>query len=186
MGNMKIFKRILCMIIVSLVSVSFAGCDNKKSAEDDVQPNLDTAYDTAYIKIVEAKEETDKLLTLLLKYWEYSGFESFYDYDDVVSFYSEHPNSNNGFWEDAKKSFEYRENIEKNLNSVLTILKDKVPNEETQQYYDSVKQLYLQTNAYYRFATEYPAGYSNEAYILSASDYKAGYEKQKCEVEFYK
>ena len=186
-----------------ILSLLLVGCSSSQivsesgEASDSVNATDESNYvtreelDLAYESIIEARECGEDLCGTICAYWNYNGFECFFDYTEYDSMMRRYATNKNGdnprgsFYGDAKSTFENRDAIDKLMSIAKDILKKDVKDED-KDYYDAIKGLYLKIDAYTGFASNFPEGYSKITYLQTYSNYKSEIESLISNVEFAK
>lgn len=189
-------KKVKNFLLLLTIAIMLAGCANNESQSngDGTQESQMSAEEARQIldAVVSEIKVTDdycnSLAALIYEYWDYNGYECFFDYEEFQrkdSKYNSKGNYNQGsFYGDAKRTFEYRDEISSRLGSIKSKLKEVEDVAEVEDYYDAVKALYLNVDAYSSFASDFPEGYSKLTYSKKFAEHQDEFESLLSEVEF--
>jgi len=193
-------KRLVLGLLCITVCLQLSACDKNTSvttskeketitessnlSEDEQKAELNAIYQ----EIDEANKYCNDLAKLLYDYWDNREYEAFFDHSVFLERdkkYNTYGNYNSGsFYGDAKTCYEYRDKIEKNMEDARQRLKELEVSESVQGYYDSVKKLYLNVDAYHSFASDFPEGYSKITYSQTFSKHQSEYDSLISELKF--
>ena len=196
-------KKIVALVLTVFLLMSLCGCGNTSNTDvtelskqteqqsEQIQQDNETVRKklyTIFSSVSETNNDCNLLMSIIYEHWDYNGWESFFDYDTFLkndSNYNTRDNYSIGsFYGDAKLSFEYRDKISESLTTIKTDLKELSITDETQAYYDAIKELYICVDSYYSFVSEYPNGYSKMTYVQAISEHNDEFEKLVSQVEF--
>ena len=161
---------ILACIVLLLLTLMACGTSTVDAPKENGDINI------ALENIKNAKTKCDELYNIVDHYWNYNGFENFFDYNEFLeadSKFNKSGNYNRGsFYGDAKRAFEIRDNIDAYLSNAKNELKKCGANELK----SIVEDLYITVNSYSSLLSKYPSGYSQFTFSSSISDLLREYE----------
>ena len=186
------------LIVLIIIGIMVTGCGKNDSSNNDAaseiksevamtEEEIKSALDSIYKQIDEANSYSNALAALIYDWWNCNGWEAFFDKDEFDKRNAQYNNGNyssGSFYGDAKSCFEYRDVIQDNLTEAQKQLKELNVTENIQGYYDAVKELYLNVNAFFDFAAAYPSGYSELTYAQTISEHQTEYNSLISNVEF--
>lgn len=194
-------KKFILLLFTISVCCQISAC-NKNIASEAIQSTESTPeteqtlsideqkgeLDSIYQEIDEANNYCDELSKLVYSYWDYDGYEAFFDHDIFLERdkkYNTNKDYRSGsFYGDANTCYQYRDEVSKNMEDAHQRLKDLEVPENLKGYYESVKKLYLNVDAYYSFASDFPEGYSKMTYSQTFSKHQSEYDSLVSELKF--
>lgn len=189
----KIFLLSLSILLCSQVTAcgktvsteTTVAVETVSKLSDEEQKN---ELDSIYKEIEEANDYCNSLSKLVFTYWDYNGYEAFFDrdiFDEKDTKYNTSKNYTSGtFYGDAKASYQYRDKITEKMEDAHAKLKDLEVSDKLKDYYELVKKLYLNVDAFYSFASSFPEGYSQVTYSQTFSKHQSEYDSLVSELKF--
>lgn len=187
-------KKIISIILAVVLSVTICACGSQKKSDNTNENSSISIEETGkelndiFSSITATHTDCETLMSIIYNYWNYNGWESFFDYEEFRKADNRNNSKNNyavgSFYGDAKLSFEYRDKITESLDKIQNDLKSLSITDETKAYYNAVKELYICVDSFYSFVSAYPTGYSKLTYTQAVGTHKDEYEKLVSAVEF--
>lgn len=195
-------KKVLSIMVLFAIFFTFSACGSTDltspaptptpvppPTDEEIKASLDES--AAYIK--EAHDLCVSTATLLLDHWSAKYaiiFRPFFLKDD----YEENIAERNGkkpfelsdYEKDLDKVWSDRDKIDSLLSSAMDIMRTIKTNENTENYYQAVKEYYKNIDVFHVFISTWPEGYSEFTYSSTLADYKSDCQSAYAELEFYK
>lgn len=154
--------------------------------DEEIKAALDES--AAYIK--EAHDLCVSTANVLLDHWtaKYTiVFQPFFlkeDYEECVEM--RNGRFPDDYDRDLDKVWSDRDKIDSLLSSAMEIMRTIKTNENTENYYQAVKEYYKNIDVFHVFISTWPEGYSELTYSSTLADYKSDCQSAYAELEFYK
>lgn len=162
----KLLAVVLCMIIV----LSLGACGTSASTVEELEK--------MQAKLSDAFYACDDFVGIVASNWDKISppwFDTAEPQDYMKDYYLP-----------MYKAVSARVNLKNSLKNINSEFKLITPSKDNQEYYDSLKELYLCVDSYYKFVAEYPADYSYNDYLDKTKEFKSKFNEIESEISLIK